>query len=257
MVSLTPTHNSRAPRESQGEAEHGGSPASPTSGHLDATVRFPPHDALRLDASADTRDYQALSSFARQISASRTRPAVPTSQASSFEVLRNSQMVSPAESATRGEPGYRRNSPQYQVNLQCSPTFVTRAEGPHEDAHADPAENVVVQALAQLAAHMAAQSAAQMSALSVMMRRFEEMQTACPPNQTNQLTTMLQPARPSVVDVDAAAGVPFPRFPLLNAPSSIPHADAYVTLVATSQAHLQITSPLALPTFSTVVGPAV
>ena len=257
MVSSTPTHNSRVRRKSRKEAEHAGIPDSRTSGHLDATVRFSPHDALRLYASADTRDYQALSSFARQISAARTRPAVPTSQASSFKVLRNSQMVSPVEPATRGEPRYRRNLPQYQANPLSSPPFVTRAEGPHEDAHADSAENVVVQALAQLAAQMAAQSAAQMTALSEMMRRIEEMQSARPPSQPTQLIIRHQPALPSVLDVFALTGAPLSRPSPPSAPTPIHHADAYATLVAASQAHPQITAPFALPTLSTDAGPAV
>ena len=93
---------------------------------------------------------------------------------------------------------------------------------------------------------MAAQSAAQMSALFVMMRLFEKLQTARRPNKTNQPTTTRQPARLSVLDVDTATGAPFSCFPLLSAPTHIPHVDVYVTLVATSQANTQITAPLAL-----------
>ena len=59
------------------------------------------------------------------------------------------------------------------------------------------------------------------------------------------------------MDVDVAVGAPFPCFPLLSALTPISHADAYETLVATSQVHPQITEPLALPTLSTVAGPAV
>ena len=79
---------------------------------------------------------------------------------------------------------------------------------------------------------MAAQSAAQMSALTVMMSRFEEMQPVRLPSQLNQLTTRRQHARPSVLDVFPLTGAPLFRHSPPRSPTSIPHADAHVTLVA-------------------------
>ena len=99
--------------------------------------------------------------------------------------------------------------------------------------------------------------AAQMSALTVMMRRFEEMQPARLPSQANQLTTRHQLVRPSLLDVFALTGAPHSRPSPPSAPTPIPHADAYTTLISTSQAHPQITAPLALHTISTITGPAV
>ena len=104
---------------------------------------------------------------------------------------------------------------------------------------------------------MAAQSVAQMSALTVMMRRFEEMQPVRMSSQPNQLKTRHQLARPSVLDVFAFTGAPLSRPIPPSTPTPISHADSYTTLFATSQAHSQITAPLALHTFSTVAGPAV
>ena len=152
MASSTPT---RSRRESREEDAHSGRPVSRESAHLDAMVRFQPRDLLRLYASAEMRDLWSLTSAARQISAARNRPAVPTSQASSFEILRNSQTVSPAESATRGKHRSRRNSPPNQANnsLRSLPP-VTRAAGLHESAHEDPAGYVLVKAVTQLAVHI-------------------------------------------------------------------------------------------------------
>ena len=246
MASSTPT---RSRRETRDEYAHAGSPPSRETAHLDATVRFPPRDSLRLFASAEMRNLSSFTSAGRQISAARNRPAVPTSEASSFEVLCNSQMASPAESATHGEPRFRHNSPPNQANPLRSPPPVARAEGPHENAHADSAGNVFVQAVTQLAE--------QMSALSTMMRQFEEMRVAKLPSQSNQSTSAHPPFRPSVVDVHALANAPFSLIPPPSAPSLIPHADAYATLVVASRVNPQTTEPLALLTFSTVAGPAV
>ena len=46
----------------------------------------------------------SLTSAARQIADARANPSIPTSQASSFDVLRQSQRVSPAELAERAAP---------------------------------------------------------------------------------------------------------------------------------------------------------
>ena len=251
MASSTPA---RSRRESRDEDAHAGSPPSRETAHLDATVRFPPRNSLRLFASAEMRDLSSLASATRQISAARNRPDVPTSQASSFEVLRHSQMVSPAVSATRDEPRSRRNSPPNQANSPRYPPPVTRAAGLHKAAHEDSAGHVLVQAVTQLAEQMAAQSAAQMSALSTIMSQFEEMRTAPAPSQPNQPTTAHQPARPSVFDVNALAGAPLSRFPPPSALTPIPHADAYATMVAASRVNPQTTEPLALPKHSTVAG---
>ena len=166
-------------------------------------------------------------------------------------------MALPAVSATCDEPCSRHNSPPNQANSPRYPPPLTRAAGLHDDAHEDRAGHVLVQAVAQLAEKLSAQLAAQMSSLSTMMPHFEEMRTASAPSQPKQPTTTLQPARPSVLDVNALAGAPLCLYPPPSALTSSRHADAYALLVAASRLNPLNTEPLALLTLSTVAGPAV
>ena len=95
-----------------------------------------------------------------------------------------------------------------------------------------------------------------MSALSTMMRHFEEMRVAQLPSQSNQSTSAHPPFCPNVVYVHALAGAPLVLFPPPSAPTPIPHAEAYAMLVTASHSNPQNTAPVALPTLSTVAGPA-
>ena len=93
MASWSSTHSQRQ-RE---EVALASSTGYRTPNPLDATVRFPPTDAMRLYTSTEARDFNSLTSFVRQIEGAHTRSKMPTSQASSFDVLFLSQRASPAE----------------------------------------------------------------------------------------------------------------------------------------------------------------
>ena len=179
MALSTPTGNSRVRRESDEEAEHAGSSGSRLPDRLNATVSFPPLDPLRLYASAEARDVSATSA-ARQITDARARPSILTSQASSFDVLRQSQRASNAEPAERAAPRSRRASPPNRAGSQRASPSPSPAQSPRSAERADLVGAVFIQTMDQCAEQMAAQSAAQISAFSSMMRRFEEMQAALP-----------------------------------------------------------------------------
>ena len=202
-------------------------------------------------------EFSSLTSVTRHIAAVRNRPAVPRSQASLFEVFRNLQMASPAEFATRKERRYRRNAPLNQANLLRSSKPVARAEGSHEEAHAESVGNVVVQMDVHLSEKITAQSAAQMSALFRMMRHFEDMRVAHMPSQCNQSTFAHPSLRPSVQNVHAFIGEPIYRFPQPSAPISISYTEAYATLVVASKLQLHTTELLAFFIFSIVAGSAI
>ena len=203
------------------------------------------------------RDLSSLTSATLQIAAVRNRPAVPSSQASLFEVFRNLPLASPAEFATRKERRYRRNAPLNQANLLRSSQPVAPAEGSLEEAHAESVGNVVVQLNVHLSEKITAQSAAQMSALFTMMRHFNGMRVAHMPSQCNQSTFAHPSFRPSVQNVHVLIGEPIYRFPQPSAPISISYVKAYATLVAASKLQLHTTEPLAFFIFSIVAGSAI
>ena len=85
-------------------------PSRVASPQLNATVRYPPPDPLRLFSSSGARDATSLAAIARQIVTALTQPSVPTSQSSSFVALRPSHTGSAADVATRAAPRSRRAS---------------------------------------------------------------------------------------------------------------------------------------------------
>ena len=72
MASSTPTRRSRDRRAEEDDIALADSPDSRSSEQFNATVRYPPRDALRLFSSAEAQDLQALNSFARQFADART-----------------------------------------------------------------------------------------------------------------------------------------------------------------------------------------
>ena len=148
MASSTPTRRSRDRRAEEEVLE---SPDSRTSEELDATVRYPSRDCLRLYASAETHDRESLSSFARQFTSARTRPLPSASQTSSFEMLRPPRPLSPTVIVRSGPaslvaPRLPHNSPPNALNATRLPPQILRSE-----TTAEAVGTVLVQTVTQLA----------------------------------------------------------------------------------------------------------
>ena len=176
MASSSPTH-SRRQRE---EVARAGSTGNRTPGPLNATVQFPPTDALRLYTSTEARDFNSLKSFARQIAGVHTRATIPTSQASSFDVLPRSRRAFPAEADGRTPRCSRNTSPPNRESPRRASRSSTPACSPRANEVVDPIGIGFVQTMAQFAdrmsAQLAAQSAAEICALRdyVALRRYAE-----------------------------------------------------------------------------------
>ena len=197
------------------------SPDSRTSEQLDAKVRYPPRDSLRLYASAKTHDRQSLSSFTRQFTYARTRPLPSASQTSLFEVLRPLRPQSPtvivrSGPASLASPSIPHNSPPNALNATRLPPQILRSE-----TTAEAVGNVLVLTVTQLADQVAALSAAQITAFSSIMQRVEEMRAALPPNPPNLSIPTRPPTVPSAISANAIAGASFPRVPPQSAPAPI------------------------------------
>ena len=115
---------------------------------LNATVSYPPHDALRLYASTDARDTASLTSIERQIAAVCAPFSALTSQSYSFAVLRQPQYGSHAEHcADRHAHRSRRPSPSPARTL--SSCFSARAGPAAEEVFANVVAYLAVQINAQ------------------------------------------------------------------------------------------------------------
>ena len=140
MASSTPTRQSRDRRAAEEEIAPANSPDSRKSEHLDMTVRFPPSDELRLYSSADAQDPHSLNSSARRITGARVYSIAPTSQVSSFKVLRALPPLYPAvivrsapalpavHSADRVATSSRLNSPPNHSNSRRVSPHTTRIQ---------------------------------------------------------------------------------------------------------------------------------
>ena len=110
MACLTPTHSRLEGKEKHTRA---GSSASRTSNKLDTTVRFPSPDSMPIRVSQSAL-VLSLTSAGLQITAARTGPFIPTSQAFSFKVLHQSRRLSRAEPAGLAALPSRRTYPPNQ-----------------------------------------------------------------------------------------------------------------------------------------------
>ena len=196
------------------------SPSHPASRvaspQLNATVRFPPSDALRLFSSSGARDAISLAAVARQITSASTTPSASTSQSSLFVALRPSQAGSTCDVADRASPRLRRPSP-----------FPSRTHSSRSSDRAEHAGEVLLQMFAHFSWQVTAQLAAQSTALSSVMQRFETLHTAISPRRSRRLARRQIAAsrlpsqraspspqrsshRQSALDASAFHGVTFP-----------------------------------------------
>ena len=225
MDSSTRTNRDRERREH----EIAEKPDSRPSGVFDATVRFPPLNPFGVQSRAEPRDYASLSSAARQIAATRTRPFALSTQTSSFEVLRPPRSLSPT-GLTRSVPASfdaPRPLRDHQPNPQTQPR--PQPHAPHNDVATESIGGVLVQTVTQLADHVAAQTAAQITAFVSMLRRFDDLRSAVLPMPS------LPPFPPSALSAHAVVATNSLHFSALREPSpnyqTLSDADAYAPLL--------------------------